>query len=99
MSQLNAQLVAVDSDTPFARTERGIISGGYSHGIGPQLYPKAALNMITQMTTAFGVAGTSTRIQSPVEINAIAITTAPDIKIARRPHRSTSTHGGNELST
>ena len=40
-TQLKAQFVAVDSETPLTRTAKGIISGGYSHGIGPQLKPKA----------------------------------------------------------
>ena len=43
--------VAVDRDTPFALNGKGIISGGYSHGTGPQLIPNEALYMITQMTT------------------------------------------------
>ncbi len=34
--------------------------------MGPQLYPNAALNTITQNTTAFGVSGTSIYIHHPV---------------------------------
>ena len=36
--KLKNQLVAVDNDTPFARKVNGMISGGYNHGIGPQLF-------------------------------------------------------------
>lgn len=43
--------VAVDKDTPFALNGKGMISGGYSQGTGPQLMPNAALYMMTQMTT------------------------------------------------
>lgn len=35
--KLKAQFVHVDKDTPLARIVNGMISGGYSHGIGPQL--------------------------------------------------------------
>lgn len=41
--KLNTQFVAVEIDTPLTRTGRGMISGGYNHGIGPQLNPKALL--------------------------------------------------------
>src|SRR5579859_4845033 len=36
-SQLNAQFVAVERLAPLARILRGIISGGYNHGMGPKL--------------------------------------------------------------
>jgi hypothetical protein len=36
-SQLNAQFVAVERLAPFARILKGMISGGYSHGIGPNV--------------------------------------------------------------
>ena len=36
-SQLNAQFVAVERLAPFARILKGMISGGYSHGIGPNI--------------------------------------------------------------
>lgn len=42
-TQLKNQFVAVDKLAPLDLILRGRISGGYSHGIGPQLYPKAAL--------------------------------------------------------
>ena len=41
-------------------------SGGYSQGSGPQLYPNAALNIMTHITTASGVKETLRYIQYPV---------------------------------
>ena len=55
MTLTKSQFVAVDKDTPRARKGKGMISGGYSQGTGPQLIPKAALYMTTQTTTALGV--------------------------------------------